>query len=190
MPDFYQPGDYDMCGTIAGIVDKSKIITGKNIKKGDVLIGVGSNGLHTNGYTLARHVLLKRFSVDDKIDELDETLADELLKIHLNYHPLISRIIAQIPVNGISHVTGGGIVKNTQRLLPKGLSLQIDWESWPVPPIFNFIQKAGNVPIEDMRQTFNMGVGLIFVVDAQHQNEILEFGQQSTFKFYLMGNIE
>jgi len=170
-------------------VDKENIIDGHSIQAGDVLVGVSGNGLHTNGYTLARRVLLTPFSVHDRIEALDSTIGDELLKIHPNYYPLISGVAAQIPVKGISHITGGGIVKNTNRLLPEGLKLNIDWESWPVPPIFHFIQSTGNVPTEDMRQTFNMGIGLIFIIDPQYRSQLLDFGKRFPFQFYEMGSV-
>ena len=189
MPDLYHPGEYDMCGTIVGMVDKENIINGHSIQTGDVLVGVSGNGLHTNGYTLARRVLLTPFSVHDRIEALNSTVGDELLKIHPNYFPLISGVIAQMPVKGISHITGGGIVKNTNRLLPRGLKLDIDWESWPVPPIFDFIQSTGNVPTEDMRQTFNMGIGLIFIVDPQYRSQLLDFSKQFPYQFYEMGKV-
>lgn len=189
MPDFYQPGDYDMCGTIVGMVDKSKIITGKNIQPGDVLIGVASNGLHTNGYTLARHVLLENYDLNEKLSGLSGSLADELLRIHMNYQPLISKITAQLPVHGISHVTGGGIVKNTRRLLQKGLHLDIDWNSWEMPPIFQIIQKTGNVPVEDMRQTFNLGIGLIFIVSPTQKDALLEIGNETGHELAVIGSV-
>jgi phosphoribosylformylglycinamidine cyclo-ligase len=189
MPDFYQPGEYDMCGTVVGIVEKSKIINGQSIRAGDILIGVSGNGLHTNGYTLARRVLLEKYRVFDFVDALGCTLAEELLKIHPNYYPLISAVVKKIPLNGISHITGGGIVKNTNRLLPKGLLLEIDWDSWPVPPVFNLIQTTGNVPVEDMRQTFNMGIGLIFIIDPQYRSQLLNIGKQFPYQFYEMGKV-
>jgi len=180
-----------MCGTIVGIVDKENIIDGHSIQAGDVLVGVSGNGLHTNGYTLARRVLLTPFSVHDRIEALNSTIGDELLKIHPNYYPLISGVIAQkIPVKGISHITGGGIVKNTNRLLPKGLKLHIDWESWPVPPIFHFIQSTGNVPTDDMRQTFNMGIGMIFIVSLQYRDRLLDLRKRFNYQFYEIGKVE
>ncbi len=197
LADFYAPGDYDISGTIIGLVEKSKIIDGSTIKPGDILIGVESNGLHTNGYTLARRVLLNQFSLDDEIEEFEKTLADELLRIHSNYYPLISEVTGQFQVKGISHITGGGIVKNTQRLFAQKQSsqktefdLKVDWGSWPVPPIFDLIQKHGDVPIDDMRQTFNMGIGLILIVDPQTAPQLLEFGEQFSHRFYRIGSVE
>lgn len=189
MPDLYQPGEYDMCGTIVGMVEKSKIIDGRAIRPGDALMGVSGNGLHTNGYSLARRVLFAEYGVNDHIPALNSTLADELLKIHPNYHPVISKVLANFPARGISHVTGGGIVKNTNRLLPRGLSLEIDWESWPVPPIFQLIRQTGNVPEEDMRQTFNLGIGIIFIVEPRYREALLDFGRQFPSQLYPIGRV-
>jgi len=191
MPDFYAPGDYDMCGTIVGIVEKSKIITGQNICAGDLLVGVSGNGLHTNGFSLARKVLLEKFAIDEPIAALgDHSLADELLKIHPNYYPLISAVTEKIAVHGISHITGGGIVKNTNRLLPDGLSLKIDWQSWETPPIFRLIQETGNVPDADMRQTFNLGIGLVFVIAQAQYQKLLAILKNFDYKLDVIGIVE
>jgi phosphoribosylformylglycinamidine cyclo-ligase len=189
MPDFYQKKEYDLSGTIVGVVEKSKIIDGREIREGDNLVGVASNGLHTNGFTLARKVLLPHYQPSDFIQELDCTLCEELLKIHKNYYPLISKIINKFEIKGISHITGGGIIKNTQRLLRENLALQIDWKSWPVPSIFKLIEKTGNVPEEDMRQTFNLGIGLILVVNPVYVKNLLEWGRERNLEFYKIGRV-
>ncbi len=190
MPDFYATGDYDMCGTIVGIVEKSKIITGKDICAGDLLIGVSGNGLHTNGFSLARKVLLEKFAIDEPIAALGGAfLADELLKIHPNYYPLISAVTEKIAVHGISHITGGGIVKNTNRLLPDGLSLKIDWQSWEWPPIFQLIQETGNVPAADMRQTFNLGIGLVFIIAPDQQRQLVDAARNSKHQLVPIGTV-
>ncbi len=191
MPDFYAPGDYDMCGTIVGIVEKSEIISGQKIRTGDMLIGVSGNGLHTNGFSLARKVLLEKFAINEPIAALDgASLADELLKIHPNYFPLISAVTEKIAVHGISHITGGGIVKNTNRLLPKGLSLEIDWQSWDVPPIFRLIQKSGNVPEIDMREAFNLGIGLVFVIAPTQYQKLLAILKNFEYKLDVIGIVK
>ncbi|MEL6822936.1 MAG: phosphoribosylformylglycinamidine cyclo-ligase [Calditrichota bacterium] len=187
MPDFYQPGDYDICGTISGIVEKDNIITGEGIAAGDVLVGIPSNGLHTNGYTLARNVLLDAFDVNTQLNEFGMTVGEEMLRIHRNYYPLIQSMRTSVSVKGISHVTGGGIVKNTSRLLTDNLSLDVNWGSWPVPAVFEVIEKTGNVPQEDMRQTFNMGVGLIVVVAEDQVDALLNLADGETF--YPMGRV-
>jgi phosphoribosylformylglycinamidine cyclo-ligase len=163
MPDIYKEGEFDLAGTVVGVVEKEKIITGSSIKKGDKLVGFKSTGLHTNGYSLARKVLFSRFDVTDVPDGLNQTIGKELLKIHKSYLSVISSIKDIDGVNGFSHITGGGIVGNTKRILPGSLQLSVGWESWERPTIFNLIQEIGNVPEEDMRATFNLGIGLIAV---------------------------
>ncbi len=172
MPDIYKEGEFDLAGTIVGIVDKNEIITGESIKEGDRLIAIPSSGLHTNGYSLARKVLLPQFKLDEKIDSLGMTLADSLLEIHKSYLPAISEIKNIKGVHGFSHITGGGIEGNTRRILPEGLALSIEWESWRRPAIFELIQETGNVPEEDMRKTFNLGAGLIVIADPDSAGEV------------------
>jgi len=177
--------------TIVGLVEEDRIITGKGIQPGDVLIGLASNGLHTNGYTLARKVLLSQYQLEQRIPELGTTLVEELLKVHINYFPEIQAVTEKFTVHGIAHITGGGIEKNTARLLPKGLRLAIQWDAWPRPPIFQLIQQLGNVPEADMRQTFNLGIGLVFVVPPNVAHEILQFLQQnSNWPAYSIGTVE
>ena len=172
MPGLYAEDEYDMSGTIVGLVDKSKIIDGNNIKKGDILVGFPSNGLHTNGYSLARKVLLSKFKITDKIDDLGSTLGDELLRIHKSYFRLISYLLKNMRVKGFSHITGGGIVGNTNRILPEGLRLNIEWETWEMPAIFRLIQQTGKISLEEMRNVFNLGIGLIAVVSPDDVNKI------------------
>ena len=182
MPDFYQPGEYDISGTIIGVVEEKNLIDGSTVQTGDLLIGAAANGLHTNGYTLARNVLLKHFSIDTYITELGCTLAEELLKIHPNYLPLIQQVISQYSIKGMAHITGGGLVKNTRRLLRKGMDVKIHWDDMPYFPIFELIQKLGNVPDTDMRQTFNMGIGLVFITSLEEGERLL--GNETLVKQY------
>jgi phosphoribosylformylglycinamidine cyclo-ligase len=182
MPSIYSEGEYDISGTIVGIVDKEKIIDGKKISKNDVLIGLPSNGLHTNGYSLARAVLLKKYNVDTYFEELGETLGDSLLKIHQSYLKSIYHFIEENLIHGISHITGGGILGNTNRIIPDGFKIKIDWDSWKVPPIFNLIQKTGNITDEEMRKVFNLGIGMILVVSKNNADRVLsEIGKQNAF---------
>lgn len=167
MPGLYDEKDYDVSGTIVGVVDKSKIIDGKKIQKGDLLIGFPSTGLHTNGYSLARKVLLEKYKVTDYVDEIKNTVGDELLKIHKSYLHLIIALKNSVDVKGLSHITGGGIVGNTSRIIPKGLDLQIHWGNWEMPVIFKLIQSTGNISNEEMHKVFNCGIGLIAVVSPQ-----------------------
>ena len=189
MPDMYQPGEYDLSGTIVGVVERDNVIIGSRISAGDILIGIQSNGLHTNGYSLARKVLLTLFDVNDYIPELKATLGEELLRVHRSYLPLIAKALDAMTVHGISHITGGGIEGNTGRLLTGNLQLSIDWGSWDVLPVFNLIQKTGNVPEEDMRQTFNLGIGLIFIVPPAHAEQLLQLAAANGYQGYRIGLI-
>lgn len=174
MPGIYDENEYDMSGTIVGIVEREKIIDGRNVKAGDVMIGFVSNGLHTNGYSLARKVLLEKYSVNDKVEMLQGTLGEELLKIHKSYLRLIIELKDKISINAFSHITGGGIVGNTKRVVPKDLQLKIDWSNWNVPNIFRLIQSIGNITDEEMREVFNMGIGLIAIVDKKDVDTIMK----------------
>ncbi|CUS92872.1 phosphoribosylformylglycinamidine cyclo-ligase [Candidatus Kryptobacter tengchongensis] len=173
MPNFYQDGEYDLAGTIIGIVEKEKIIKGDKVRKGDILIALPSTGLHTNGYSLARAVLLKQFRIDEFIPELNTTLGEELLKIHRSYLKPVSQLLDKFEIHAMAHITGGGIIGNTKRVIPEKLKIKIDWKSWERPPIFKLIQKLGNVPEEDMRRTFNLGVGLVLIVDKNDADKII-----------------
>ena len=183
MPDIYSENDYDIAGTIVGVVEKKKIVNGLNIKKGDILIGLKSNGLHTNGYSLARKVLLNKYNLTDFIDELNLTLGEELLKIHKSYFHTVYPLIDDCKIKGISHITGGGIVGNTKRVLPANLSLKIDWYSWEVPKIFQIIKRVGEVSDEEMREVFNLGIGMILIASVENvdsiRNELEKKGEES-----------
>jgi phosphoribosylformylglycinamidine cyclo-ligase len=164
MPGLYQENDFDVSGTIIGVVDKSKIIDGKKIQKGDLLIGFPSNGLHTNGYSLARKILLDKFKVTDHVDEINNVLGYELLKVHKSYLNLIDSLKNTFDIKGLSHITGGGIVGNTSRIIPEDLNLLIHWGAWEMPAIFKLIQQTGNISSEEMHKVFNCGIGLVAVI--------------------------
>lgn len=187
MPDIYDKGEFDLAGTIVGVVDKSKIITGNNINKGDKLIGFKSSGLHTNGYSLARNVLFSKYDVNDTPEELDESIGKTLLKIHRSYLSLITELKEIDGVNGFSHITGGGIVGNTKRILPEGRTLDIDWNSWQRPAIFDLIQKTGNVPEEDMQSSFNLGIGLIAVVREESVEKVRNAAEKMGEEIFEIG---
>lgn len=174
MPDIYKKGEFDLAGTIVGVVDKSKLITGNSIKKGDLMLGFESSGLHTNGYSLARKVLFSKFKIDDTPEGFDRTIGEELLTVHKSYLKQISVLKNIDGVNGFSHITGGGLINNTQRILPEDLSLNIDWSSWKRPQIFELIKKTGYVPEDDMRRTFNLGIGLVVIVKPDVKQKIIE----------------
>jgi phosphoribosylformylglycinamidine cyclo-ligase len=182
MPGLYQEGEYDLAGTVVGIVEKEGIIDGSAIREGDVLIGLPSTGLHTNGYSLARKVLLERFGVDDRPNELDgRSIGEALLAVHRSYLEAIQALIAAGLGRGFVHVTGGGIPGNTPRIIPEGLDFEIEYGAWERPAVFNLIQEAGNVPEEDMRRTFNLGIGLIAAVGQEDagraEDLLLEMGE-------------
>ncbi|MCJ7553305.1 MAG: phosphoribosylformylglycinamidine cyclo-ligase [Ignavibacteriaceae bacterium] len=189
MPGLYQTGDYDMSGTIVGIVEKEKIIDGSKIKKGDLLLGFPSNGLHTNGYSLARKVLLSNFKLDQHIDELGCSLSDELLKIHKSYLNIITKLNENVNVKGFSHITGGGIVGNTMRIIPKGLDLLIHWGNWELPTIFKLIQNTGNISAEEMRKVFNLGIGLIAVVSKEDESHAFQVIHDNKEHVLLIGEV-
>lgn len=189
MPDIYDKGEFDLAGTIVGVVDKNQLITGERIQKGDLLIGFKSSGLHTNGYSLARKVLFSEYDVNDKPEELSRTVGDELLQVHKSYLKVISELKEVDGVHGFSHITGGGIVGNTKRILPGSLKLDVDWKSWKRPAIFDLIQKTGNVPEEDMRATFNLGIGLIAVVSASVVDEVEKVSSELGEDIFKIGSV-
>lgn len=189
MPGVYQIGDYDLSGTIVGIVEKSKIIKGENIVSGDVLIGIPSSGLHTNGYSLARKVILDKYSLTDKVPSLKKTIGEELLTVHRSYLQLIRTIKNKIELKGISHITGGGIVGNTKRILSEGLKIKIGWNKWEVPAIFKLIQQAGEISDEEMREVFNMGIGLIFVVSKDDVESALKLAREVNAQAITIGEV-
>ena len=177
MPGIYQGEDYDLAGTIVGVVDRNRMFRRENVVAGDVLLGLPSTGLHTNGFSLARRALLVTHSLDATPDELGgETVAEALLKVHRSYLTPISRLLEKfVPgtdIHALSHITGGGIVGNTSRVLQAGLKLEINWDAWQRPGIFKLIQQCGQVPEEDMRRTFNLGIGLILLVSADRANDV------------------
>lgn len=172
MPDIYANGEYDLAGTIVGIVEKDKILDGSAVAAGDVLLGLPSNGLHTNGFTLARTVLFDAFSVDDTPDPLGgATVGEEMLRVHRSYLSEIQALMDADLVHGLAHITGGGIPDNTRRVVPDNLSFDVDYSAWTRPAIFDLIQSTGEVPEDDMRRTFNLGIGLIAIVPEQHVEE-------------------
>ncbi len=168
MPGMYNKGEYDLAGTIVGVVDRAKMIDGSRIKPGDVVLGLPSNGLHTNGYSLARKVLFETMNLrpSSRVPGLAKTVGEELLKVHRNYQPLLSSIPREL-VKGLAHITGGGLVDNLPRVLPKNCDAVIDTRSWTVPPIFRLIQRGGKVDAAEMYQVFNMGIGMTIVTSAQ-----------------------
>lgn len=177
MPEFYPDGEYDIAGFIVGVVDRSRIINGSRITTGDVVLGLPALGLHTNGYSLARKLLLDvaGYQVDSLVPELGCTVAEELLKPHKNYLPALSGLLDHDGLlKGLAHITGGGLVDNVPRILPGNVDVAIAKGSWPVLPVYNLMQRIGNVPVEDMRRTFNLGIGMVIITAAENQRLIEE----------------
>jgi phosphoribosylformylglycinamidine cyclo-ligase len=180
MPGFYADGEYDVAGFIVGSVDRARLIDGRRIASGDVLIGLPSSGLHTNGYSLARSIVFERLTlgVHDRVPELGMTVADALLAPHRSYLPVVRPLLETsrdggILVKGMAHITGGGITDNLPRVLPGGTDAVVRLGSWDVPPVFRWLERAGAVPREDMLRTFNMGLGLILVVAPADADEAI-----------------
>ncbi len=191
MPGTYQSGEHDIAGAITGIVDKAKVITGDKVKEGDLLIAIESSGLHTNGYSLARKVLLEKYQVDDKLDELDgKTLAEVLLKPHLSYAaPVLEMLDEDLKINSMAHITGGGFYENIPRALPSNLGVEIDKDSWQIPAIFALIQKLGDISFQEMYRVFNMGIGLVLMIDPADQAKIEAKIAEHNFKFFQIGQV-
>ena len=177
MPDIYSRGEYDLAGSIVGIVEKDRILDGSRVEGGDALVGLASSGLHTNGYSLARKVLFSAFDVDDAPPELSgETIGEALLHVHRSYLDVIQALIEEDLAQALAHITGGGLPGNVRRVIPDGLQAHIDYEAWARPPIFSLIQEKGQVPEEDMQRTFNLGIGLVAIVredDLARTQEII-----------------
>jgi phosphoribosylformylglycinamidine cyclo-ligase len=189
MPGLYEQDDYDLSGTIVGIVEQSELIDGKRIQRGDILIGFPSNGLHTNGYSLARKILLDSYSLDAVLNGFRTSLGNELLRIHKSYLKLITNLIKLVRVKGFSHITGGGIVGNTMRLIPKGLSLDIFWNNWKQPKIFDLIQSTGQVAENEMQSVFNLGIGLIAIVHVKDMNKTLALSKKLGERPVVVGEV-
>jgi phosphoribosylformylglycinamidine cyclo-ligase len=165
MPGMYQRGEYDLAGTIVGVVDRPRMLDGSAVRKGDVLVGMASNGLHTNGYSLARKVLFDTMGLglDVKLPGLTKSLGEELLRVHTNYQPVVAKLASGV-VKGMAHITGGGLVDNLPRVLPKDCDAVINRASWKVPRLFEIIREGGRVDADEMYQVFNMGIGMVLIV--------------------------
>lgn len=173
MPSMYSAGEYDIAGTIVGVVDKSKVLSPANVKPGNILIGLPSSGLHTNGYSLARAALFPTYTPDTYFEELGTSLGEALLAIHRSYLNIITPMLDARLIAALSHITGGGIIGNTKRILPAGTALEIDWDAWKIPSIFNIIQQTGSIATEEMREAFNLGIGMILCVEEQNVDTVL-----------------
>ncbi|UCF30180.1 MAG: phosphoribosylformylglycinamidine cyclo-ligase [bacterium] len=192
MPGFYREGEYDLAGTIVGVVSRDRIVTGDRIESGDVVLGLRSSGLHTNGYSLARKVLLEdaALSLDRSHPDLGRPLGDELLEPHRNYGPTVLPLLDRFDVRGMVHITGGGYAGNVPRVVPEHLTAVLDRSSWPVRPIFHLIAGLGNVPEDEMYRTFNMGVGFLLIVPAHQSDAITDALSEAGETVFRIGDIK
>lgn len=192
MPGFYSEGEYDLAGFIVGVVDKSKIISGANIAPGDIVLGLPSIGMHTNGYSLARKLLfdIKGYKADTFVSELNCTVGEELLKHHKNYLPALDKLIDQEGlIKGLAHITGGGLVENIPRILPSNVDVVIKRGSWPVLPVYDLMREIGNVPDDDMLRTFNLGIGMIVIINKESLPIVESHLKQVNEPYYLVGEV-
>lgn len=191
LPDFYSGDEFDLAGFAVGVVEKSRIITGRGIKEGDIIIGLPSSGLHSNGFSLARKVLFEKMGchVDSYIGSLGTTLGEELLKPTRIYVRDVLELIEEVEIKGVAHITGGGFYDNIPRILPDGLGAIIRKGTWPVQPIFYFIGDAGEIEEREMFRTFNMGIGLILITSPESADKVLTVLDNMRKKAYIIGNI-
>jgi phosphoribosylformylglycinamidine cyclo-ligase len=192
MPDFYREGEYDLAGFVVGLADKHRLIDGSSIAVGHQLIGIASSGLHSNGYSLARRVFFGqlKMSVHDYVEEFGRTLGEELLEPTRIYAKTVKNIIRDFSISGIAHITGGGLIDNLPRIFPKPCKAVINASSWTPPPVFQYLQKGGNIPFRDMMRTFNNGLGMIMVVSPDNVDEVLSRLKAIGETAYLIGRIE
>jgi phosphoribosylformylglycinamidine cyclo-ligase len=191
MPGFYPEGEYDLAGFIVGVVEREKVVSGKDVQPGDIVLGLPSNGLHTNGYSLARKLLFEiaGYSPETFVSEIKNKVGNELMRTHRSYWPVVRKLIAGECAAALAHITGGGITENLPRVLPKGTAAVIELGTWPVLPVFDHLQKLGNVPQDEMLRTFNMGLGILIVVPAKKFKKAETLLERAGEKFYSVGRI-
>ena len=199
MPGFYQAGEYDVSGTIVGVVERDRMLDGKNVRPGDIVIGIASSGLHTNGYSLARKIFFDRLKLKPKsyVPELRNRIGDELLKVHVSYGPLVQQLLRRFngkrgadAVKAFAHITGGGFVDNIPRVLPKKCDVVIRKDSWPLLPIFELIAAKGGVPEPELYQVFNMGIGMVTIVSADRAEAVLSFIGKQKHRAWPIGHVK
>ena len=191
MPGFYPDGEYDLAGFIVGVVNRERIITGKNVQIGDIVLGLPSNGLHTNGYSLARKLLFEvaHYSPETYVNEIKNKVGNELMRTHKSYWPSLKKLLDADCVSALAHITGGGITENLPRVLPRGTAAVVELGSWPVLPIFEHLQQLGNVEQDEMLRTFNMGLGMLLVVPSAKFKKVHTFLERVGEKAYTVGRI-
>lgn len=192
MPGFYSEDEYDLAGFAVGVVDKEKIIDGTKIGEGDVIIGLPSSGVHSNGYSLVRKIVFEKenMKVDKFIEELDTTIGEELLKPTRIYTKTVMPLIEKFDIHGICHITGGGLYENVPRIIPEGLSANMDTREIPRQEIFNLLAKWGNIEEKEMYSTFNMGVGMVLIVDSKEVEEIKADLEKRGEEYFVLGKVE
>ena len=190
MPGFYREKEYDLAGFIVGIVENKQIVDGHDIRKGDLLIGLPSTGLHTNGYSLARHIVFEKLqlTVDSRVSGLNRSIGEELLEVHRSYLKPVTGLFEQKLVKGMAHITGGGFIDNIPRVLPENVAVQIE-KIWPVPDIFTFLCEAGKVSEKERYRVFNMGIGMVLIIDQNHLSRVDEALKSLGEKYYLIGQV-
>lgn len=191
MPGMYADGEYDIAGFVVGIVDKAKIIDGSGIRPGDVVLGMASSGVHSNGFSLVRKLLLeqKGYSLEQTVGELGAPLGEVLLEPTKIYVKPVQALLDQVEIKGMAHITGGGFIENIPRMLPEGADVRIDYGSWPIPPIFNLMQKDGEISHQDMFTTFNMGIGMVLVLSPEAAEKAITLSGQSGEPLYRIGEV-
>jgi len=189
MPGMYPEDEYDIAGFAVGIADKSKLVTGLNIKEGDILLGISSNGIHSNGYSLVRKVLLEKggLTLDQHIDKLGHTLGEELLRPTKIYVKPILNVLNKFEVKGMAHITGGGFIENIPRMLPEGIGAEIDYGSWPIQPIFDLLEEIGELKREEMFNIFNMGIGMVLAVSEENFHDTIKLLEEDGEKVFIIG---
>jgi phosphoribosylformylglycinamidine cyclo-ligase len=190
MPGFYKEGEYDIAGFIVGIVGKENVVDGKSIRTGDLLIGLPSNGLHTNGYSLARHIVFKtlKLKVESLVNGLEAPIGEELLRVHRSYLKPVNALLAHNLLKGMAHITGGGLLENIPRILPAAAAVVLE-KTWPVPPLFSFLVQAGNISEQERYRVFNMGIGMVLVIEPKHLSRVESILKKENEDFYLIGQV-
>jgi phosphoribosylformylglycinamidine cyclo-ligase len=192
MPGFYADDEYDLAGFVVGVVERDALVDGARVKSGDVLVGLASNGLHTNGYTLARRIVFDTMGlgVDDDLEGTGRTVGDALLAIHRSYLDALARPLRERAVHGLAHITGGGVPGNLPRILPDGLGATVRRSAWKVPAIFGTLQRGGDVALEEMDRVFNMGLGMIAVVDRADAAVVIDAAAEQGIEAWIVGSVE
>ncbi len=190
MPGFYQEGEYDIAGFIVGLVGKADVVDGKSIRKGDLLIGLPSTGLHTNGYSLARHIVFEKLNlkVNSRVSELELPIGAELLRGHRSYLKPVKPLLDEKLLKGMAHITGGGLLENVPRILPQDAGVVIE-KTWPIPPLFSFLVQAGSVSEAERYRVFNMGIGLVLVIDPKKLSRVEAALAKASEEFFLIGQV-